>query len=636
MFGGLAFLVGGNMAVAASGQGGILVRVDPEASDGLVATTGARVMEMRGREMPGWLRVEAADVGTEPDLAAWVERGVSYARSLPARADPSRDAPGGPLARRDMAPGPRAASRTSRARPRLGCGTVGGHVPRLRAAGYNAIGVDPAAPDGTEYRQVELERYEPEYPFDAVVASTSLHHVADPAEVLDRIVEILAPGGQIVLIEWDWEAFDEPTAERAFRRLVPGDGANWLRHHREEWAASRLPWSEYLRGWAGEHGIHPAPELLRLLDERFLLDAPVHGPYLFADLDATTEEEEQAAITAGEISATRVEVVGSAPSLACRATPRDREDGSVEPGTLLLLVGGILAVSMAVAIGAARVGFRRSSPFSCSACCSARMAPAGSTSTTPSSRGPSGSPAWRRSSTRAGSPRRGAGSGASPSRQACWRRRSCRDRGACGRRGVHAVRPLVARVGAPRVGRRLDRRGRGLRDAPVHAHPEADRAHAGGRDGPERPGRDRAHDRPDLLDRRSDVRVPGPRVRRRSPARPRPRRRRRARRRCDVGVRPASPVDRSIRTGRVRRGRRAHVRLRRMRSTGAGSSPSISSGSRSAAPRRATAASSSRSTKGSRSSRRSRCSSCSDCSCSRATCRRSPCPGLLSRRCWSS
>ena len=83
MFGGLAFLVGGNMAVAASGQGGILVRVDPEASDELVATTGARVMEMRGREMPGWLRVEAADVGTEPDLAAWVERGVSYARSLP-------------------------------------------------------------------------------------------------------------------------------------------------------------------------------------------------------------------------------------------------------------------------------------------------------------------------------------------------------------------------------------------------------------------------------------------------------------------------------------------------------------------------------------------------------------------------
>ena len=85
MFGGLAFLVAGNMAVAASGQGGILVRVNPEASDELVATTSAQIMEMRGRGMPGWLRVAAADVDTEPDLAAWVERGVSYARSLPAK-----------------------------------------------------------------------------------------------------------------------------------------------------------------------------------------------------------------------------------------------------------------------------------------------------------------------------------------------------------------------------------------------------------------------------------------------------------------------------------------------------------------------------------------------------------------------
>ena len=299
------------MAVAASGQGGILVRVDPEASDELVATTGARVMEMRGREMPGWLRVEAADVGRSPTSQRGSTRRVVRAlappeeltRAATPQADRWLDATW-PRVREQL---PEPPARVLE----LGCGTVGGHVPRLRAAGYNAIGVDPAAPDGTEYRQVELERYEPEYPFDAVVASTSLHHVADPAEVLDRIVEILAPGGQIVLIEWDWEAFDEPTAEWAFRRLVPGDGANWLRHHREEWAASRLPWSEYLRGWAGEHGIDPAPELLRLLDERFLLDAPVHGPYLFADLDATTEEEEQAAITAGEISATRVEVVGS-------------------------------------------------------------------------------------------------------------------------------------------------------------------------------------------------------------------------------------------------------------------------------------------------------------------------------------
>ncbi|HEY1317161.1 MAG TPA: TfoX/Sxy family protein [Gaiella sp.] len=83
MFGGLAFLVGGHMAVAASGQGGILVRVDPDASEDLVAKTGASPMEMRGRRMAGWLRVDASDVDTEPELAVWVERGVGYARTLP-------------------------------------------------------------------------------------------------------------------------------------------------------------------------------------------------------------------------------------------------------------------------------------------------------------------------------------------------------------------------------------------------------------------------------------------------------------------------------------------------------------------------------------------------------------------------
>ncbi|HWB57460.1 MAG TPA: TfoX/Sxy family protein [Gaiellaceae bacterium] len=85
MFGGLAFLVGGNMAVAASGQGGVLVRVDPEESDALVETTSARPMEMRGRQMRGWLRLDSDDVTAEPELARWVELGLAYARSLPAK-----------------------------------------------------------------------------------------------------------------------------------------------------------------------------------------------------------------------------------------------------------------------------------------------------------------------------------------------------------------------------------------------------------------------------------------------------------------------------------------------------------------------------------------------------------------------
>jgi hypothetical protein len=85
MFGGLAFLIGGNMAVAASGQGGVLVRVDPEQSDALLATSNARLMEMRGRRMRGWLRVDPEDVRTKRQLAKWVELGTAYAGSLPAK-----------------------------------------------------------------------------------------------------------------------------------------------------------------------------------------------------------------------------------------------------------------------------------------------------------------------------------------------------------------------------------------------------------------------------------------------------------------------------------------------------------------------------------------------------------------------
>jgi TfoX/Sxy family transcriptional regulator of competence genes len=83
MFGGLAFLLHGNMAVAASGSGGLLVRIDPEESDAAVARPHAARMEMRGRAMDGWIRVADEGVRTKRELAAWVKRGVGYARTLP-------------------------------------------------------------------------------------------------------------------------------------------------------------------------------------------------------------------------------------------------------------------------------------------------------------------------------------------------------------------------------------------------------------------------------------------------------------------------------------------------------------------------------------------------------------------------
>jgi hypothetical protein len=83
MFGGLAFLIGGRMAVAASREGGIMVRIDPDQTDTLLAKPHTRPFEMRGRELDGWLRVDPEGLKTKRQLEPWVKRGVAYARSLP-------------------------------------------------------------------------------------------------------------------------------------------------------------------------------------------------------------------------------------------------------------------------------------------------------------------------------------------------------------------------------------------------------------------------------------------------------------------------------------------------------------------------------------------------------------------------
>ena len=85
MFGGLAFLVDGHMAVAASGQGGLLLRVDPGDTDALVREDGLARFEMRGRAMDGWVRVDPAVIASDEQLARWVQVGVAYAGSLPPR-----------------------------------------------------------------------------------------------------------------------------------------------------------------------------------------------------------------------------------------------------------------------------------------------------------------------------------------------------------------------------------------------------------------------------------------------------------------------------------------------------------------------------------------------------------------------
>jgi TfoX/Sxy family transcriptional regulator of competence genes len=83
MFGGLAFLIGGHMSVSVSGRGGLLLRIEPEQTEALLGKPHASRFQMRGRELDGWLRVDAEGVRTKRQLERWVQRGVAYARSLP-------------------------------------------------------------------------------------------------------------------------------------------------------------------------------------------------------------------------------------------------------------------------------------------------------------------------------------------------------------------------------------------------------------------------------------------------------------------------------------------------------------------------------------------------------------------------
>ena len=188
----------------------------------------------------------------------------------------------------------------------VGCGPLGGFVPALLASGYDAVGIDPEAPEGPGYRQIEFERYEPPQPVDCVVASLSLHHVADLDEVLDRLGAVLVPGGVLVVVEWAWERFDEATARWCFARLAPPDPGKepgWLHKGQERWAASGQPWDAFLRSWATEEGLHPGEDIVRGLDARFHRQLYVAGPYFFPDLAATSEAEEQAAIDVDRIRA---------------------------------------------------------------------------------------------------------------------------------------------------------------------------------------------------------------------------------------------------------------------------------------------------------------------------------------------
>jgi SAM-dependent methyltransferase len=198
----------------------------------------------------------------------------------------------------------------------IGCGPLGGFVPMLRSAGYDAVGVDTEAPEGAEYHRTGIEEFAPPGSVDLVVASRSLHHVADLNEVADRLVGMLVPGGTAVVLEWAWERFDEATARWCFEHLPPtDDDPNWLHRRREAWLESGRPWEEYLTEWATDDGLHTGETVLAALQVRLRTVAADLGAYYFPGLDGVTEEDELAAIASGRIQANGIRFVGHPPSV---------------------------------------------------------------------------------------------------------------------------------------------------------------------------------------------------------------------------------------------------------------------------------------------------------------------------------
>jgi SAM-dependent methyltransferase len=196
----------------------------------------------------------------------------------------------------------------------LGCGSAGGFVRALRESGYDAAGIDPNAPAASGFHRIGFEQFEPEQPVDAVVASRSLHHVADIGEMVRHIAAVLRPGGTLVVAEWAWEQFDADTAEWCFSRA---DGSReaaepgWLMRRRDGWRVSGRPWDAYFADWATGHELVRAERILAEFDVHFEPVVCTYGPYFFADLAGVSDGDEQAAIDRGEIRATGIRYAGT-------------------------------------------------------------------------------------------------------------------------------------------------------------------------------------------------------------------------------------------------------------------------------------------------------------------------------------
>jgi SAM-dependent methyltransferase len=181
----------------------------------------------------------------------------------------------------------------------VGCGQ--GELARaISDYGYGVVAIDPEAPEGELFQAVSLEEFADPTRFDAVVASRALHHVADLAGALDKIVHLLQPGGALILNEHAVDRFDQRTAR-------------WYLKHRiaiDPDAPRSL--ERCLADWEDDHaGLHGYTAMRRELDRRFTERFFAWIPYLYRELSGAVEEREEAAlIAAGQIQATGFRYVG--------------------------------------------------------------------------------------------------------------------------------------------------------------------------------------------------------------------------------------------------------------------------------------------------------------------------------------
>jgi SAM-dependent methyltransferase len=181
----------------------------------------------------------------------------------------------------------------------VGCGR-GDLARALAEAGHDVVAIDPDAPAGDLFRATSLEEFADPDPFDAVVASLALHHVADLPGALDKIASLLRPTGRLVLNEHAVDRLDEATAR-------------WYLEKRAEIrpAASRSL-EQCLYEWDDDHaGLHGYAAMRQELDRRFIERFFAWMPYLYGELTgAVSERDERALIDAGVIQATGFRYVG--------------------------------------------------------------------------------------------------------------------------------------------------------------------------------------------------------------------------------------------------------------------------------------------------------------------------------------